>query len=228
VKFIFDMAAHRLGVRGVYFNIHGMRNIDSSDPRIEQFVAEQIARVSPALEQSDIIQGFSILHRRVSSRARKLVASSENLLAYFRAHGGIPRINGLVDVYNAISLNSGVAIGAHDLAHVSGDIQLRLTTGSEVYWPLGASEPGKVAAGEYGYVDSSNEILCRMEVRQVQKTRISLDSHDAFFIVQAHDVAKPDVIKRSAGELEYACLQFFGGKVERLADIRGATSNQIP
>lgn len=217
MKFTFETAVYELGVRGVYFNVRGMRNIDSNDAGIEAFVTEQVARWTADLEKSEIIRGFSLLHRKVSNRAAKLAASSESLSAYRRTHGAIPRINGLVDVYNAISVRSGVAIGAHDLARVSGDIALRLTRGDETFWPLGASEPRKVPPGEYAYVDSSDDILCRMEVRQVEKTKVTLATRDAFFIVQAHAHADWVTVTEISEELKRACLGFFGGAVESLA-----------
>jgi DNA/RNA-binding domain of Phe-tRNA-synthetase-like protein len=219
VRFDVDIAVYVLGVRGIYFNIRGMQNRAAEDCEISQFVAEQLARVPGELESSDIIRGFTGLHRKVSSKWKKLKPSPEILLAYVRERGSLPRVNGLVDVYNAISVTSCTAMGAHDLARVSGDIALRLTRGDERFWPIGALEPGKISPGEYAYIDSSNEILCRMEVRQVEKTKITLDTHDAFFIVQAHAQVEWAVVEDAALQLEQACMRFFGGKVERLATL---------
>jgi DNA/RNA-binding domain of Phe-tRNA-synthetase-like protein len=216
MRFRLHEAVFRLGVRGVYFNIRGMRNVDSTYPDVHQLVADQLRRVPSSLESSDIIKGFSDLHARVSTKATKLRASSESLLMYFRARQGLPRINGIVDAYNAISVRSGVAVGAHDLRAVAGDIDLRLTCGDETFWPLGAKEAAKVPAGEYAYVDSGNEILCRLEVRQVEKTKITLESTDVFFIVQAHEQVPMAVIEAAAADLQHACLGLFGGRIEPL------------
>ena len=200
----------------MYFNIHGMRNVASADPAIVRFVADQMAKIPEDLEQSDAIRGFSALHARVSTRARKLRASPENLLMYFRKHDDLPRINGIVDVYNAISTRSGIAIGAHDLRHVSGDIELRLTLGNETFRPLGAVDIASVPPAEYAYVDAAGDILCRLEVRQVEKSKISLQSSDAFFIVQGHDGVGMGAIAAAASDLQRACLDLFGGRVEEL------------
>jgi DNA/RNA-binding domain of Phe-tRNA-synthetase-like protein len=140
-------------------------------------------------------------------------------LAYFRLHGDIPKINGIVDVYNAISVRSGVAMGAHDLRNVTGDIELRLTVGNETFWPLGAQDAVRIAPAEYAYVDSNNDVLCRLEARQVEKTKISLESRDAFFIVQAHDATGMNIIEAAANDLQHACLELFGGEVEELDGI---------
>jgi DNA/RNA-binding domain of Phe-tRNA-synthetase-like protein len=219
MKFEADPTVYQLGVRGIYFNIRGMRNRASEDSDITGFVAEELARVPTASENSDIIRGFTELHRKVSNKWKKLKPSPEMLLNYFRQRGTLPRVNGLVDVYNAISVSSCAALGAHDLSHVSGDIALRLTRGDERFWPIGSPEPGRALPGEYAYIDSSNEILCRLEVRQVEKTKVTPDTNDAFFIVQGHDQFDWSLIEDAAARLQQACTHLFGGQVEHLATL---------
>jgi DNA/RNA-binding domain of Phe-tRNA-synthetase-like protein len=216
MKFIFDQPVHDLGVRGVYFNIHGMKNLPSSDPRVMNFIAAQLAAVPPDIEDTNRLRGFHELHAKVAKRTDKLLPSSAALLSYFRARHDIPRINGIVDVYNSVSIRSGLAIGAHDLMHVKGDIALRLCRGDERYWPLGALKPTRATKGEYAYIDSSNEILCRLEVRQVEKTKITAASHDVFFIVQGHRSVSASLLDETADVLVDACLNLFGGVAERL------------
>src|SRR5204863_6633380 len=109
------------------------------------------------------------------------------------------------DVYNAISITSGLAIGAHDLSKVDRDIELRLTNGNEAFWPLGSSKSAKVPAGEYAYVDSSNEILCRLEMRQVEKSKVTIESRDVFFIVQGHQRVDATALDTAARTLSTVC-----------------------
>lgn len=216
MKFVFADSVYALGVRGIYFNLRGIANLPSSDPRVRQFVEQQLSLVPADLERSDVIVGFSDLHSAVSKRPDKLISSPVGLLSFFRAHRDIPRINGIVDVYNAISVASGIAIGAHDLAQVDGDIELRFTKGDEYFVPLGAGKVVRVPAGEYAYVDSKNEVLCRLEVRQVEKTKITLDSQDVFFIVQGHQRVDPSKIEGTAKALVASCQEIFGGDLQPL------------
>ncbi len=216
MRFVFSKSVYELGVRGVYYNIRQMRNVQSTEPSVRAFVESQLACVPDDMENSATLRGFCGLHASVSVKPDKLIAAPASLLARFRAKNDIPRVNGIVDVYNAVSLASGLAIGAHDLSQVNGDIELRLTRGSEAFWPLGASNPARVPPGEYAYVDESNEILCRLEVRQVEKTKIELGSRDVFFIVQGHHSIDSQSIARTAEMLMQACQHLFGGKVEPL------------
>ena len=82
-------------------------------------------------------------------------------------------VNLAVDIYNLISMETGICLGAHDLKGVNGNITLRFTTGTEKFLPLGQTEPKEVKANEYSYIDDRNEILCRLEIRQVEKTKVT-------------------------------------------------------
>src|SRR5215469_1748507 len=216
MKFFFADEVHALGVCGMYFNIRAMRNLPSDDPRVRNFVIERLRTISPDSETKLRLDAFSELHSRISGRYRKLKAAPVGLFDFFREREDIPRVNGIVDVYNAVSLSTGLAVGAHDLAHVAGDIHLRLTTGFENFWPLGAAAAARVFAGEYAYIDSANDVLCRLEVRQVEKTKITLKTESVFFIVQGHHHTDQIFITHAGTALAIACTDIFGGQIEYL------------
>ena len=69
------------------------------------------------------------------------------------------KINPLVDIYNLISMDTKLALGAHDLAKTEGNISLKLITGNENYIPLGSEEAKVVKAGIYSYIDDANDII---------------------------------------------------------------------
>ena len=86
--------------------------------------------------------------------------------------GELAPINPVVDLYNLISIQSHLALGAHDIEYIDGNVNLRLTDGTERFVPIGADgQPEPVKAGEYAYVDDSNEIICHLETRQVEKRK---------------------------------------------------------
>ena len=96
------------------------------------------------------------------------------------------KINPLVDLYNLISMDTKLALGAHDLDKTEGNITLRLTQGNENYIPLGSEEAKEVKAGIYSYIDDANDIICFSEIRQVDKTKVTNESKDIFFIVHIY------------------------------------------
>jgi len=128
----------------------------------------------------------------------------------------MPRINLLVDIYNLVSVKTRLALGAHDLSHVRGGVHLRRTTGRERFLPLGASEPKPVRTGAYAYVDDSDEVLCWLEVRQVETTKVTLESRDCFYIIQGNSRVPQEALRSAAEELITLTKRFCGGEARLL------------
>ena len=63
--------------------------------------------------------------------------SAEALLRRVVAGKGFPQVNSVVDVINLVSVESRLPIGLYDLAHVTGEIVLRVGRASETYKGIG-------------------------------------------------------------------------------------------
>ncbi|WP_250282373.1 MULTISPECIES: phenylalanine--tRNA ligase beta subunit-related protein [unclassified Frankia] len=204
-----------LGLTGVYFVMGNLRN-RKDDEQFDSLLAGTLAGLPSFPSNEDfksdpVLAGFRDLHTAVGRSNRENVASPENLLRLIRRTGTLPRINLLVDIYNLVSLRTRLALGAHDLAAVDGDIRLTSTTGAERFVPLGATEPKPVPAGEYGYIDGAGEIICRMETRQVEKTKVVLDTTECFYIVQGNRATDASYVWDAANELIALTKEFCGG-----------------
>jgi DNA/RNA-binding domain of Phe-tRNA-synthetase-like protein len=162
-----------------------------------------------------ILQGFRQLHDAVGRSNRKYVSSSENLLKVLLQTGQLPHVNLLVDIYNLVSVKTRLSLGGHDVSAICGNVSLRLTTGEERFWPLGADALKPVGSGEYAYVDDQNNMLCRLEVRQGEDTKITLRTTECFYIVQGNPVTGGEYITAATEELIVLTKRFCGGQ-ERL------------
>jgi DNA/RNA-binding domain of Phe-tRNA-synthetase-like protein len=118
----------------------------------------------------------------------------------------------LVDIYNAISLKYKLALGAHDWNKIEGNVNLKFTNGTEKFIPLGETEPKSIRAGEYSYIDDSNEIICYLDVRQIDKTKVTLKTKDVFFVVQGNAFTSYSYIEQAATELIQLVKKFCGGQ----------------
>jgi hypothetical protein len=105
-------------------------------------------------------------------------------------------VNKMVDINNTISLDSKPTLGAHNIDNVSGNVTLRFTNGTERFVPLGQTEPIQVSPHEYSYIDDSNEVLCRLEIRQVQKTLVDETACNVFYIVQGNEATLTNYCSR--------------------------------
>lgn len=204
-----------LGVKIQTLRISGVTNsTESSD--FEELKKKELENVRSFwggrnYKDDPILTGFRDLHTKVGRSNRDYVASPEDLTWLFLERGRFPHINMIVDIYNLVSLKTRLAFGAHDVAHIQGNISLRLTDGSEVFEPLGKIEKVSVFPGEYGYVDDGNNVICRMEVLQVEPTKVTEQTTDIFVIVQGNMNTESDYVKKGAELVSDWVTRFCGG-----------------
>ena len=221
-KMSFDISAAvlALGLKCAVFTLGNIHNSEA-DREFEEIKAQAIRDILADLSLEKIVtdpllQGFRQLHEAVGRSNKRHVSSSENLLKLLLQTGQLPHVNLLVDIYNLVSVKTRLSLGAHDVSAIGGNIHLRLTTGEERFWPLGSGALKPVGSGEYAYIDDQNNILCRLEVRQGEKTKITLDTTECFCIVQGNPVTESEYIRAATEELITLIKRFCGGQEQML------------
>lgn len=216
IRFFVQKEVLDAGVRIVFPVIEGIDNTKVSGEWKEKR-AGMLSQLSQRYMDLDyredpILEGFNVLHDRTGVKRRKNVPASENLIRLLRKHGGMPLISQAVDIYNLISMDSKLALGAHDIDRIDGNVTLRFTDGSERFVPIGQSEPASVSPHEYSYCDDNNEILCRLEIRQVEKTKVTEETENVFYIVQGNDAAGLEYVTVTAQRIIDETVKYCGGK----------------
>lgn len=206
------------GVKILFVVIRGLDNATESEEwleRREAWIKDLLERYRDIdVHQDDILEGFNLLHDHTGVKRRKKIPASENLVKLLLKHGTLAYINKVVDIYNIISLDSKLALGAHNIDHVSGNVTLRFTDGTERFVPLGQTEPIAVNPHEYSYIDDSNEILCRLEIRQVQKTLVDETAKNVFYIVQGNEATPDELLHKTAQDIISLTTKYSGGEGE--------------
>jgi DNA/RNA-binding domain of Phe-tRNA-synthetase-like protein len=105
-------------------------------------------------------------------------------LARALLQGKFKRISPVVDVYNLWSAREGLCIGAFDAGRIRGTISVRRTRGDEHFHPIGSPEPKPVEAGGFAYVDEAGEVLCWLDVRQGEATKLTPASQAALLLIE--------------------------------------------
>jgi DNA/RNA-binding domain of Phe-tRNA-synthetase-like protein len=209
----------RLGVRGAFAILGNLDNraAPAGLALYRQELTERLrAELTPDFVESDpILRGFRDLHDAVGRSNRRFPSSAEALVTLFQRKGLVPSISPLVDIYNGISLETRLSLGAHDVAKVTGDIKLRLTNGNERFVALGQAAPEAVNPGEYCYVDGSHEVLCRLEHRQCEKTKLTADTASAFYIIQGNASTPHALLEQALRRLVDLTQRFCGGREEQ-------------
>jgi len=178
-----------------------------------QAVREQFANPA-AIRSCPEVAAFQQLHRRAGVNPRKEQSSIERLLLLALKRGELPAINNLVDAYNLVSLRTRCSLGAHDLDAIALPVSLRLLTGQEAFTPLGERAPSAVTPGEYGYVDAANRLLCRLDVRQADFSKVTQRTRNVLLIVEGTAEHDPEVLRRAFEEIIELTTCSCGGSAE--------------
>jgi DNA/RNA-binding domain of Phe-tRNA-synthetase-like protein len=108
-------------------------------PPREDFELE-VKRATQAVRSGDVgpVDRARELYRRFGTDPTKMRPSSEALLRRMKKGEPLPRINSLVDVANALSVQLQVPVGLYDLGQVKGDqLVIRLGAEGESYEGIG-------------------------------------------------------------------------------------------
>ena len=211
-----EPAVAAIGVKAVFGMVEGVDNT-GFPPAWEK---ERRARLARLLERCDsldvhedpILEGYHILHDRAGVKRRKNIPSSENLIKSLRKHRDLPFINLAVDIYNIISMESRLCVAAQDRDKIEGDLTVRFSDGSETYVPIGQDHPVAMGPHEYCYCDDSNEVLCRLEIRQGDKTKITEGVQNILYIIEGNDATGDDHLKSVMEEIIETTRQYCGGQ----------------
>lgn len=112
--------------------------LEVTAPR-EDFELE-VKRAEQAVRSGDVggIERARALYRRFGTDPTRMRPSSEALLRRMKKGEGLPRINSLVDVANALSVQLQVPVGLYDLGQVKGgELVIRLGVAGESYEGIG-------------------------------------------------------------------------------------------
>ena len=174
----------------------------------QQYQSRSEIRQLPAIAQLHQIL------REVGVKPRRHPPSNQKLLEYALKHGTLPSINNLVDAYNLVSLQTLCSLGAHDAEQLSSPVELRILSGDETFRPLGSPDPQPVVAGEFGYVDATGRLLCRLDSLQADFSKVSETASEVLVIVES-TIATPAADRQAAVELVREVIQeHCGGTAE--------------
>ena len=113
------------------------------------------------------------------AKPKRHLCSAEALMARALGGEGLPRINALVDRYNAVSVLHAVPVGGEDLDRVEGSVRLVAASGDE---PFDDEHP---RPGEIVWADALGVTCRRWNWRQCRRTRLVEETARAYFLFDA-------------------------------------------
>ncbi len=185
-----------------------------------RWVGAELSAIPGVAAWRSAYKGFGI--KRTSYRS-----SVERLIKRVLAGQPLPEINALVDLYNMVSLTSGLCLGCDDLDKTEGDLVFRFSRDGDSFVDMGGEEgedpndPPK--EGEVVYADARHVLCRRWNWRQDARTASSAATRRAVLTVQSNGFGD---VEAAAGLLarliERECGA--GSRIEVLDRARPETS----
>lgn len=128
-----------------------------------------------------------------------------------RAGEGLPRVNALTDIYNAVSVLHQVPLGGEDLAGYVGPARLVRAAGDEHFDTLAHGAPAveHPVPGEVVWRDDAGVTCRRWNWRQGPRTALTEETTTALFILDAL-APMPDAALEAAGTALVEALAALG------------------
>jgi len=133
-------------------------------------------------EEHPHVAAWRDAYRSFGAKPQRTRCSVEALMR----RGGLPEVNLVVDLYNAVSVLHVLPVGGEDLAHYRGAPRLIRADGAEPFEVVEGGEPAidHPAPGEVVWRDDDGVTCRRWNWRQCVRTRITEETTDALFLFE--------------------------------------------
>lgn len=200
-----DVFSLRPDYRALLITVEGIATGASDEASEAMLVsAETSARAligDRPIEDIRQVASWREAYRSFGAKPQRTRHSLEALLR--RVEGGLPRVNRLTDIYNAISVKHVIPIGGEDLTRYVGAPRLIRATGSEPFDTMASGEDviEHPEPGEVVWCDDAGVTCRRWNWRQARRTALRDDTTSALFILDALDPMTDEELGRAAEEL---------------------------
>jgi DNA/RNA-binding domain of Phe-tRNA-synthetase-like protein len=125
--------------------------------------------------------------QKFGAKPQRTPCSAEALRKRFLRDGALPRVNPVVDLYNAVSLHYAIPVGGENLDAYAGMPRLTLADGSEAFDTMKDGNPAveNPEPGEVVWRDDRGVTCRRWNWRQGVRTRLNADARRMWFILES-------------------------------------------
>ncbi|MFO1056828.1 MAG: phenylalanine--tRNA ligase beta subunit-related protein [Dongiaceae bacterium] len=206
---ISELSAGFPGFRVALLVAEGLAIPAAVPPAVSALLAAAEAEAAEALAGRELAELPELAAWRAAYKAFGVKKTSyrcsvERLLKAVARGEGLPRVNALVDLYNAVSVRHRLPVGADDLARVTPPLAFRFAREGDSFVALGdpAATPDPPKPGEVVYADAAKCLCRRWNWYQDARSAIRPDTAAAVLTVQG--------LGPSAGRVEAAAAELAG------------------
>ncbi|MEU5832477.1 phenylalanine--tRNA ligase beta subunit-related protein [Streptomyces diacarni] len=188
----------------------------------EELLAEAEAKACDP-EQHPHVAAWREAFRAFGAKPKRTRPSVDALLR--RAPEGLPRVDRLTDIYNAVSVAHVVPLGGEDLDHYAGPLRLTRAEGTEPFELMSGGEPvtENPRPGEVVWRDERGVTCRRWNWRQCVRTRLTSRTTRAVFLLDALDPMDDPALETAGRALTDALAASSPGAVTTSRLLRAAS-----
>ena len=184
-------------------------------PDIESLLDDAIQQAEQRFSGKRVKEEPEILPYRAAFQSlginpNKYMCSIEALFTRIAKGKGMPHINPLVDLNNAVSLMNTLPMGTHDLSLSEEDIVIRYSKPEDTFLPFGAEIEESPDEGEVVYAVGNQIRTRRWTWRQSEHGKIDGNTSYVFFPIDGFIDVNADKVKFAADQLESLLKHHFG------------------
>jgi DNA/RNA-binding domain of Phe-tRNA-synthetase-like protein len=187
-------------------------------PDLQAFIRDVEARIAAAIgdaELADIVElrSWREAYKAFGVKKTSYRSSVERLLKNLQRGAGLPRVNALVDAYNAVSALYRMPIGADDLSRTTPPLAFRYARASDTFVALGdaAATPDPPKLGEIVYADAEKCLCRRWNWYQDARSAVGTHTKRAVLTVQTLTADEAEV-RTVAASLSEMIGRYAGGR----------------
>lgn len=190
------------------FGVVAAKGIDNTKayPQIDALLRESIALAESRFSGKKVKEEADILPYRTAFQAlginpNKYMCSIEALFIRIAKGKGMPHINPLVDLNNAVSLKYTLPMGTHDLGASPLDMEVRFAREGDTFLPFGGGTAEAPDSGELVYAVGSEVRTRRWTWRQSEQGKIGPETSYVFFPIDGFTDFNRDRVLTARDEL---------------------------
>ncbi|MFD3622441.1 B3/4 domain-containing protein [Streptomyces sp. NPDC058676] len=205
------------GFTHVAIEAHGLVNgpsTDASSALLDDAARRLAARLDGRAPHEDPhMAAWREVYTAFGSKPSRTRNSAEALAKRALSEGGLPRINLLVDLYNAISVAHLIPVGGEDVDRIEGGMHLVRATGDEDFVTAARGEEvvEHPDAGEVVWRDETGVTCRRWNWRQGPRTRLTEDTVSGIFLLESLAPMPVADVETAAAELAELLEKFSPG-----------------
>jgi lysyl-tRNA synthetase class 2 len=192
-------------------------NIKDADPEVLIFVSETLQSLNPSesKENSKKLKAYKKLFKGFGVDPSKKKPSPIALIDRLSAGKDFPKVNSIVDIYNALVVKHECSIAAFDRDKIQSPLTLRFSKEGDEFQGIGTDIAMSLKVDKLCYFDGNNVCITQnYNYRDSDISKVDTNTNNLILVVDGNKEHSLKDLEIIMGELQELVLQYCGGTVK--------------